>query len=1139
MSNFVHLHRHSEFSRLDGIGTAKQYADRAAQLGQAALAQTDHGTLSGALHHIEACKQAGIQPISGVEAYYRPDRAKAKANKETKAYHLCLYAKNIKGWRSLLNIVSTAYAEVEDGGGFYNYPCVDWELLERYNEGLICSTACISSWLSHLVNLGHDSEVKEYFARMKRIFGDDLWIEIMPHDFHEQRILNLELISVAKEYSIPLLATNDAHFPYPEWAETQRMAKIMGSGSSLNQAKIDAAAGKATYLAEVNPTLYLCTEAEMRKWFSEYHDKIPERVIDEAISNTSLFAQKITPFLLSKKNKLPRVTESVDESRKILRKWIAEGLRKEKSAWKFRDGLKGEAFLERVKEYEERVETEWKVLESKGVLDYFVMVGEIVRWCMSDEPLPPAKKGDSLAARFSEHDEEGYKKKPIRVGLGRGSAAGCLISYLVGIVRIDPIAYGLLFERFLNPNRKGLPDIDLDFQSDRRAEVKEFIARRYGRDHVADIITHQRFQPKKVLVDLCRAYNVPYQEGRKVTDTIEIRQDDEETTLEEILPLNDKLKEFKDNYPELWEHALRLEGTVANAGKHAAGVIITPDPIVKHMALERGGAGDLVTSWSDAADFAVVSDYGFVKIDALGIKGLQKHDYACDLIKERTGKKIDLYSLPALRNPDAVDKDVMQGFADGLTVGIFQFGSSGITRLLKSIKPDNILDIAAANALYRPGPMKGGTTWEFPKRKHNKFLRQYQHPDLKTWLAETYGIIAYQEQVMQIAGGIGRLSAGDTDDMRKAMGKLYRIKGGSAAKDFMAKFEVPFFQGAEEDHGWTHEAAEAVWELFIEFGHYGFNKSHSCSYALQAYQDMYLKILYPHEFYAAFLTFEEDEDKIRAAVREARVLGVELEPPLLNKSDVGYTTDGKTLRLGLCSINKMGLKSAKAAMKHRPFTDIEDLFSRGKGIPYRQMIESGACDDFLTDADGNTGIEGRRYMLSTVVKEKRNGETEPWKVWEHLKHNMGLKNSRPVPKLYDPPSDDALESLRMDSFKIPLKESSMTHAVVEYIKENCHSGEEFEKLNSGENVVIGGEIIKVEHKLTKTGKPFANVRIAFESDEFACKFWSGELSRFSDVLTVGNEVLVSGSKDVWNDFESIVVDDLTLISDFQIPEEDE
>ena len=1082
----IHLHRHSEFSRLDGIGTALQYAQRAADLGQYALAQTDHGTLSGALHHIAACRKHGILPISGVEAYFRPDRAKAKEEGERRAWHLCLFAKNLRGWHSLLRIVSKTYGEVEDGGGFYQYPCVDWEILEANSEGLACSTACISSWLSHLIELGHNGEVREYLHRMQKIFGHDLWIEIMPHDFDGQRVLNLELIKIAQEFGIPIIATNDAHFPFKEWATTHKIAKLCGSGSSFEKAKKDAENGKAEYLADLNPTLYLAHEEEMRQWFSIAHPDIPENIIDESFANTHLFVQRTTPFLLDKTDKLPRVASNTREEENILRAWINEGLE--------RIGKSDDTV------YVDRVDTEWVILKSKGVIAYFIMVGKIVRWA---------------------------KSQGIRVGLGRGSAAGCLISYLIGIVNIDPIAYGLLFERFLNPERKGLPDIDIDFQSDRRDEVKAYVSstkwcddcdRKHARSaHVADIITHQRFQPKSVLNAVLRAYDFDHQSILKLTKPIEIRQDDEETTLEEIVDMYPDLIAFKDDYPDVWEQCLRLEGQVANAGKHAAGVIITPEPIATYMPTERSKQGGIVTSWSDAADFPVVSDYGFLKIDMLGIMGLQRHDYACKLIEERGGVAPDLNNLPALRNPYDVDPEVMDGFVKGWTVGVFQFGSKGITKLTKSVRPESIHDLAAINALYRPGPMKGGTTWDFPDRKNNVEMRTFLHPDLEPFLGETYGIIAYQEQVMSIYKGIAKgATAAEADDLRKAMGKLYRIKGGSAAKDFMNRFEEKWFAGCAE-HGWDDEIAHAVWEMKLEFGHYGFNKSHAESYALQSYQDMYLKTHHPLEFYASILTHpsgskpEEKAAFTDQIMREMKVRGIEIVSPDINSSGIGYTVQDDRILLGLASIEGVGGASAMEVIKTRPYESFEDFCQRCPQNP-KPYIVSGAFDS----------IADRSHLLSTVPKIGTKDPDATWLVWEHIRHNeRKLKKPRPLPSIWEVPSQSALDKMKTESLAIN-EGVAMEPEYESFLEDNIYTQDEVEAIDSGSEVIVGGVIKKVNISTTKKGDPFANVTIQFDLNEWTVKFWSQQLQRFESLLTVGNAIVVNGKKDEWNGFVSVV-----------------
>ena len=1056
---FAHLHRHSEYSRLDGVGTAKQYADQAAKLDQAFLGQTDHGTLSGALHHIVACQKAKIIPVTGVEAYYRKDRAMAKRvkDKDAKAFHLCLYAKNLRGWHNLLRIISTAYAEVEVGGGFYRYPCIDDELIDRYHEGLVASSACFSSWLAMLIYAGDSVEVKSYLDLMLSKFGDDFWVEIMPHDLGDQRTLNIELVRLAQERGIPLIATNDAHFPYKEWAETQRVAKMIGHAASFESVKKEEEKGKKhDYLSDLTPSLYLAHEEEMRLWFDQYHPQIPEPVVDESISNTLEFCRRIVPFQLNKADKLPTVPlEEGQTSEERLWEWINEGLNRIRVEYP-------ESHWDKYhfQDYSERVFSELTVLKSKGVIDYFILVGDVVRWA---------------------------KRQDIRVGLGRGSAAGCLISYLIGITAIDPIPWGLLFERFLNPARKGLPDIDLDFQSDRRWQVKKYIADTYGSEHVADIITHQRFQPKSVLKSVMRTFDVEFVEQNKVTNTIDIRQDDEETTLEELLPLIPELREFKAENPEMWTHALRLEGSVMNAGKHAAGIAILPFPVVEFMALERGKKGDLVTSWSDAADFPVVSDYGVVKLDALGIKGLLRQAYALDLIQEHYDEEIDLDKLPPLRDPYEVDEEVMEGFREGWTIGVFQFGSRGITGLLREIAPSGAaLDLAAANALYRPGPMKGGVTWDYAKRKHGFQNLDYWHPIVEPILKETFGLIAYQEQVMQISQIVGGFSGGEADDLRKAMGKLYRIKGGMAARKFMVQYEEKWFEGAD-NQGIPHDLAQDIWDKMLEFGHYGFNKSHSASYALQAYQDMWLKIKYPLAFYASVLTFPsgskpvEKEEFVNHVVREARTRGFIIEPPDINKSEVGWTIDpeANSMRFSLEGINGCGPVAANAIVLHRPpggYTSVEDVrvplgartFNKSR---QEALIEAGAFDCFGARDEAT----GRQIAI-----------------WER------------------------------ERLKIIITVSDDVHRYADIIRKNIYTADEVADAKKGERVIVGGEVTRVEKKKTKRGDLFANVTLVFEMNEWRVKLWKNAWLSFEHLLEEGNVVMVSGTKDEWQGFVSVI-----------------
>jgi DNA polymerase-3 subunit alpha len=1059
---FGHLHRHGEFSRLDGIGTAKQYAERAAELGQPFLAQTDHGTLSGALHHIAACRSVGILPIVGVEAYYRPNRF----SKDTRqAWHLVLLAKNLKGWHNLLRLVSTAYADPAEGGGFYQYPCIDDELLDKYSEGLICSSACFQSWASQLIAGGDSVALRAYVRAMKRRFGSDFYIEIMPHNFDEQRVLNIELSRVAGDESIPLLATNDAHFVYPEWAETQRVAKMMSTNLSFEKVKKLMEKGEdPPYMAELIPNLYLCTRTDMMKWFAENHPDLDKWCWNSAITNTNTLAQSIKPFLLDTAIKMPKVTTTAEDSEKLLRQWIGEGLSRLETEYP-RDHWNKWSW----KTYLDRIEFEFAILKKKNAISYMVMVGDIIRWC---------------------------RRQGIRVGV-RGSAAGCLISYLIGISSLDPISWGLLFERFLNPDRKGMPDIDIDIQTNRRHEVKQYIVSKYGSEYVADIITHERFQPKSVLQRICRAFDVPYLDAKEVTDTIDIRPDDEETKLEELLPINEKLRGFKARYPQIWEHAVRLEGSVANVGKHAAGVIITPKPIIEYMALERGKKGDLVTSWADSADFAAISDNGFIKIDLLGLQGLERHDYALRLIKERHGLDIDLDKLAPARDPDEVDEAVMKRFTNRETIGLFQFGGKGITNLISTIQPTSCFDLCAANALYRPGPMNGGVTWDYARIKHGEKEppKWSMQSGLVVWeiLSETYGLISYQEQVMLIAQRMGNFTPGQADDLRKAMGKLYRIQG-EAARKFMQKFHDQWVRGCSEN-GVDDKTRDQVWDFILGFGSYGFNKSHSGWYGFRAYQDAWLKENYPLEFYASILTFpsgtspQAKADFMFSVVREAKSRGIKFLSPDINKSDLNWTVEEDGIRVGFVAIKDVGdVAAAKIILKrpdHNPFTNTDGYTSisdvqRICGTKVNKkvitaLIESGAFDCF-----------GARDDVSLTQMA----------VWEK------------------------------DRLKMTIRGVSESDRYAALIQPNIYSQEEVERVPKGTEVIVGGEITKVERKSAKNGNEYANVTISFGMNEWRVRFWQNQLLMFEEYLTVGQTIMVNGRKDEWNGFVSVIANDI-------------
>lgn len=1052
----INTHVHTHYSLLDGVGTAKENAAAAAALGQPALGISDHGTLSGVMHHIEACKgkdkkgnklHEPIFPLVGMEAYFKPDRGDESINHP---YHLCLYAKNLKGWHSLLRIATDAHVS-----GYYGkYSSVDYELLERHREGLIVTSACLKGYLAKLVLEEDEAAVDEYMSWVTDIFRDDFFVEIQPHDIPEQYQLNIKLINVANKWGVPIHVSTDAHYPVKEHFQAYQVSAFMAIKQSYKSVEKKKEQGKRVLDFDL-PTLYLMSEDEIQSAFRDNQPDIPESIISESIQNTHEIVARCTPFTTDRSLKFPNVKSKFPDPEKQIREWAKEGFE--------RVGRQGD------QEYIDRFEREMAVLKSKSVLDYFVLVGEAVRWA---------------------------KKEKIRVGLGRGSAAGCLVSYLIGITAIDPIAYKLLFERFLNPARKGMPDIDIDFSSEGREAVKKHLRDMWGDDKVSDIIAHSTQQPKQVLKGVCRVFDIPYQEVQDIVSTINIKPDDEENTLELIRPINPILDDFANKYPDIWKIANILEGKNRNSSKHAAGVIIADKPIKEYMSLERGNKGDLVTAWNDSIEFPVITEMGFLKVDFLGIDGLSIQDQTLKFIKERKGVDIDLNDLPIMRDPTAVDPKVMDNFAKGLNVGVWQFSGGGISDLLKQMKPDSITDLIAANALYRPGPME--MAFEYGKRKKLPMDDAwFIHPKAREYLEETYGIIAFQEQLMQIVQAVGEFTPAQADDMRKAMGKLYRLPG-KQAQEFMAGYYDQWMSGCK-NNGVDKDNAENMWRMFLDYGNYSFNKSHSASYSIQAYQDGYLKNYDPISFYASFMSGEEDKKKKPLAIRESRMFDVKILPPDVTTSGFGFTIDGESLRYGLKSINTVGDVVAQDIIDRRPYKDMEEfeakLCTKGdirvKSNVKKALINCGALDCF-----------GQRDGWSD--KDKTAHEKELL--------GVGITISDAVVKYKD----------LIEKYVTTKEGFDQTPS-----KHDLPKDSKFESL-----VVIGGEIVEFKEVAIKNGpnkgKPMAHFKVAYGVDEYKCVLFPQQYLRYQELLS-SEVVLVNGFKDAKIGSPSVIVEHMTDI----------
>lgn len=1173
----VHWHRHSEFSQNyapDGSGNAEEYAERAAELGMPALGHTDHATLGGALDHIRECRKRGIFPIVGVEAYFRYNRRHVKEDgvDSSKAMHLCLHAGSMRGWKNLLAATTKAFTTGDASGeGYYGKPVMDWEILEQHCEGVWCSTACVYSPIAVPFLEGREEEGVSNFKRLREIFKDRLALEIMCHDYDPQRLLNPFLWNLGQTYSTRVIATGDAHMVRKEHSKTHHVLTMDSTGQTFESRKAKKDAGEDVYGSELT-TLYLMDEGEMMGCFEQYHPDMPRVHIQSAMDETHEMVKDMHLWYLDTDEKYPRIEGDALE---ILDKWCWDGLK--------RIGKLGD------EEYEKRWKYERSVLIKNNVVPYFVIVGELVRWAKSELGLPRVDADGKLVRNAAGEIQYEDAKKPIRVGLGRGSAAGCLVSYLVGIVGIDPIAYDLLFERFLNPDRKGMPDIDLDFSSKGREMVKEYLRRMYGYDHVADVVSHQMWAPRAIIKDLGRVYDIPYGEIEKVNKTIDAVKDRGWVKVREQNPV---LKAFCEKYPDLNRDGEIIDEHVHRKSKHAAAVIVTKDPVVENIPLElskpsaksKGAKATVVTAWSNRADFEIISDFGFLKLDILGVTGLDRQDLAVEKyqMRDMNGNflpknpfkrgatassmleelQIDPAELPILYAPDTGEQKVLEKFGEGATIGVFQFHTGGMTALLRAVKPTHILHLGIVNALYRPGAME--YAYEFAKRLNGEVPESewYWHPSVKPYMQETCGVLAFQEQVMAICKGLGNFTGGQADGIRKGISKWYRLgKEKCIEKLREAGFETQWFKGTAENN-LPRAAAELIWNNILDFAGYGFNKSHSMSYALQAYQDMWIKVYHPTEFYASILSYpDDDKGWIERVVREARSFNVNIKPPDINLSGMEFTVNGDDILFGLLAVKGIGDATVYEVLEKRPFEGWAD---------YCQKTGSAGAGMALVKAGAFEELDGREFLLGTVQKgqkpvtvvrfncgeeitcrtaraleepicpthaescgEKHRREVwEKWTVAEHIAHNRKLKNPRPLPPERQLPTTRELMDAEKDMLGVLISVEPSIEKYWPIVQSYVDTQGDFERMSDGDDVQIAGEIVGVKKINTKGGKPMCFIDIAHGSDVFSCTCFTGEFLRYADVLEEADSIIVGGRKNTYNDRQSIIVNRLQHLEDF-------
>lgn len=890
-SEFVHLHVHTQYSLLDGACRVEGLVNKAVQAGMSALAMTDHGNMFGAIHFYQAAQKAHIKPIIGCEVYIAPNGRLEKNSDQKSIAHLLLLAKNKQGYANLIKLVSAGYME-----GFYYKPRIDKELLSRYSQGLICTSGCLKGEVCSALLKGNFLAARQHADELAQIFGkDDFYIELMDHGLREQKKVNEGLVKIAQELGLKTVATNDVHYLDQSHSHAHETLLCIQTQTTLNDPH---------RMCFGSDQFYFKTPQEMARTFAW---------APEALRNTLEIADKVNLKLNFDHYHLPRYeTPLGTDAQTYLRQLCEEGLK--------------ERYGHHVTvELRQRLEHELATIENIGFVSYFLIVWDFIHYA---------------------------KKRGIPVGPGRGSAAGSLVSYLLGITDLDPIKYGLLFERFLNPGRKSMPDIDIDFCYERRGEVIDYVTKKYGVANVAQIITFGSMQAKAAVRDVGRAMGMAYADVDRIAKLIPYEIG---ITIEEALKVEPQLKEVMETDKtvcSLLSTAQVLEGLNRHASIHAAGVVISDKPLTEHVPLFKSTDGQVTTAF----DMDGISTIGLLKMDFLGLRTLTVISNAVELIKQHQGRAIDIDHLPL------DDAKTYTMLSQGNSEGVFQLESAGMRDLLKKMKPSEFEDLIAILALYRPGPMGSGMLEDFIKRKRGENRITYPHPKLESVLKTTYGIIVYQEQVMQIASVLAGFTMTQADDLRKAMGKKIAAE--------MAKMRSFFVEGCDKESGISAEEANRLFDLIDYFSGYGFNRSHSAAYALITYRTAYLKANYPVEFMCALLTSERDNtDKVVEYVKEAECMKIKVLPPDINSSVAQFSAaDDHTIRYGLLAVKNIGSGAIESMIQQREkggrFKSIFDFCQRvDLRLNNRKVLESlikaGCMDSFAV----------RRSQLMAALEE--------------------------------------------------------------------------------------------------------------------------------------------------------------------------
>ncbi|OEG00073.1 DNA polymerase III subunit alpha [Vulcanibacillus modesticaldus] len=1053
MSSFVHLHVHTEYSLLDGASRIESLVKKAKELGMSALSITDHGNMYGVVPFYKACLKEGIKPIIGCEIYLTPgNRKDRESRQEQKIFHLVLLAKNQTGYKNLMNIVSIAHLE-----GFYYKPRVDKKILEKYSDGIIALSSCIAGEINHYLLNDQYEKAKIAALEYRDIFGkDNFYLEIQDHGLEEQKKIIPHLIKLSEEIKIPLVATNDVHYINKEDAIIQDVLLAIGTGSKLED---------DNRLRFETTEFYLKDEKMMRKRFS----KLPN-----AIEQTAMIAK--------------RCNIEIDLGQTALPKYPVP---KEVSAIEYLKALSLKGLQKRyhniTKELRDRLSYELSIIEKMGFADYFLIVWDFMKFA---------------------------HKSKIMTGPGRGSAAGSLVAYVLGITDVDPIKYGLLFERFLNPQRVNMPDIDIDFNYERRDEVIKYVSEKYGANRVAQIITFGTFAAKAAIRDVGRVLNLPYSQVDKIAKLIPNQLG---ITIKQALSEVKELRELyqkDENLKSLIDIAIKIEGMPRHHSTHAAGVVIADKPLTDYTPLQRGQEDISLTQFP----MGILEEIGLLKMDFLGLRNLTIIEKTLNWIKKT--KNIDL----SLHELDINDELTYQLLSNGDTKGIFQLESAGVTKVLRELKPSHFEDIVAVLALYRPGPME--FIPDYIKAKHGQKSVTYPHENLKPILSDTYGIIIYQEQIMQIASKMAGFSLGEADLLRRAVGKKKR--------EILLKEREHFVKGAIKN-GYQEGIANEVYDMIVRFANYGFNRSHAVAYSVLAYQTAYLKAHYPVEFMTALISESMgNPGKVVEYIEESRKMGIEVLPPDVLLSDYNFSIEDGKIRFGLAAIKNIGINVIESILNHRKAnkkykTVFDFCMQSDNKVCNRKTMEalilSGALDSF--------GVHRAQLManlddlLERVQKKKKLQDELQIRLFDDLDSEIDNEFDWIQVKPYS--NQELLqkekEVLGLYLSGHPLK--SYETILNQYV---THSYEELCSLPEGKQVIIGGLITGIKQILTKKGMPMAFVTLEINSNDVELIVFPNEFQQYRAQLIDEQGILVQGRISYKDEEPTIIVKKITLLS---------